>query len=426
MNKRFIPCIYLYKGNAVTGFSDKNVISDDPVSLAKSFADDGADELILFDLSNDDNEHEEALNTIRKITENLQIPVIGAGNVKRMEDVKKLLYAGCSKACLNYDKQSNVELTAEVSKKFGKDKIVAAFAIPAVIELNQELLDAYVGELLCVDENGITGCISSINMPFIAMLPDISLEKTMEYLGFYSISGISGTFVNKNVSEIYSLKSLCVQNNIEVYSYENCLPFEKLKTLDNGLVPVVAQDYKTGEVLMVAYMNKEAYENTLKTGKMTYYSRSRKELWVKGETSGHYQYLKALHADCDFDTLLAKVYQVGAACHTGNYSCFFNEILQKEYDDENPLTVFNKVFDVIKDRKIHPKDGSYTNYLFDKGIDKILKKCGEEATEIIIAAKNPNPEEIKYEIADFLYHCMVLMVEKGVSWDEITKELANR
>lgn len=177
---------------------------------------------------------------------------------------------------------------------------------------------------------------------------------------------------------------------------------------------------------MLAYMTKEAYEMTLQTGRMTYYSRSRGELWVKGETSGHYQYVKSLTADCDMDTLLAKVSQVGAACHTGNHSCFFNEIMKKEYDDENPLTIFNSVYQVILDRKEHPKEGSYTNYLFDKGLDKILKKVGEEATEIVIAAKNPNPEEIKYEISDLLYHLMVLMAQKGVTWEEITKELANR
>ena len=171
----------------------------------------------------------------------------------------------------------------------------------------------------------------------------------------------------------------------------------------------------------------EAYEQTLKLGKMTYYSRSRQELWLKGLTSGHYQYVKELVADCDMDTILAKVSQVGAACHTGSRSCFFNEITKKDYEESNnPLQVFEEVFDVIKDRKVHPKEGSYTNYLFDKGIDKILKKLGEEATEIVIAAKNPNPNEVKYEISDFLYHMMVLMAEKDVTWEEITTELANR
>ena len=205
---------------------------------------------------------------------------------------------------------------------------------------------------------------------------------------------------------------------------------EKVKQVDfkkgNGLVPAIVQDFETKEVLMVAYMNQEAFETTIRPGRMTYWSRSRQELWVKGQTSGHFQYVKELCIDCDNDTLLAKVAQAGAACHTGNRSCFYRSIMKKEYDETNPLKVFEDVFAVIEDRKANPKEGSYTNYLFDKGIDKILKKVGEEATEIVIAAKNPDPEEIKYEISDFLYHVMVLMAEKGVTWEDITKELAQR
>ncbi len=165
---------------------------------------------------------------------------------------------------------------------------------------------------------------------------------------------------------------------------------------------------------------------TLSLGKMTYYSRSRQELWVKGETSGHYQYVKSLAVDCDQDTILAQVSQIGAACHTGHTSCFYRELVKKEYMAKNPMKVFENVYQVIEDRREHPKEGSYTNYLFDKGLDKILKKLGEEATEIVIASKNPEPEEIKYEISDFLYHMMVLMVEKGVSWDDIVEELNQR
>ena len=209
-------------------------------------------------------------------------------------------------------------------------------------------------------------------------------------------------------------------------TFESSVSWKEFKLLNDGLLPVIVQDYRTGEVLMMAYMNEQAFTDTLKTGKMNYYSRSRKSQWLKGETSGHFQYVKSLHLDCDNDTLLAKVAQVGAACHTGSRSCFYQTLAKKEYDETNPLMVFEKVYDVIMDRKLHPKEGSYTNYLFDKGIDKILKKVGEEATEIIIAAKNPDPEEIIYEISDFLYHAMVLMAEKGVSWEDITKELANR
>ena len=216
------------------------------------------------------------------------------------------------------------------------------------------------------------------------------------------------------------------KHGISVNLFEGPYTWDDLKKGSDGLIPVVVQDYKTLEVLMVAYMNQEAYEKTLRGGRMTYYSRSRQELWLKGETSGHFQYVQSLSIDCDNDTILAKVRQIGAACHTGNRSCFYREMVKKDYADTNPMKVFENVYNVIIDRKLHPKEGSYTNYLFDKGIDKILKKVGEEATEIVIAAKNPNPEEIKYEISDFLYHVMVLMAERGVTWEDITRELANR
>ncbi len=204
------------------------------------------------------------------------------------------------------------------------------------------------------------------------------------------------------------------------------MEFSEFKLNADGLIPVIVQQYKTQEVLMMAYMNREAFYATIKTGKMTYFSRSRQCLWVKGETSGHYQYVKSLTIDCDKDTLLAKVEQVGAACHTGNETCFFQPIVGTDFDERNPLRIFESLYETIEDRRKNPKEGSYTNYLFDKGIDKILKKVGEEAAEIIIAAKNPNPEEIKYEMADFLYHAMVLMVERGVDWEDIVRELADR
>lgn len=426
MKKLFIPCIYLKKGMALKSMTDLTVISMDPAELAKTYSRNNADEILVFDLSSGDKEHEEAIDVIKRICKESEVPVIGAGNIARMEDVKKLLYAGCARACLDYGKQSNIDLTKEVSDKFGKDKILAEFKDPSVIADHSMLLDTYVCAALLTDPTALIASITEINMPFIASLSDISLDKALEYLGVHSVCGISGDFVTQNIMNISSIKHLCFENGIEVNTYENCLPWENFKTNSDGMLPVITQDYQTGEVLMMAYMTKEAYDLTLQTGRMTYYSRSRNELWIKGETSGHYQYVKSLTADCDMDTLLAKVSQVGAACHTGRRSCFFNEIMKKEYDDENPLTIFNSVFEVILDRKEHPKEGSYTNYLFEKGIDKILKKVGEEATEIVIAAKNPNPEEIKYEISDLLYHLMVLMAEKGVTWEEITRELANR
>ena len=424
--KKFIPCIYLYKGNAVKGFSDSTIVDTNPAALGKYYSDNNADELIVYDMSEGDTAHEEALDIIKAICSDAEIPVIGAGNVKRMEDIKKLLYAGCKKAALNYSKPGNIEITAEVSRKFGKDKIVACVTEADSITRNEALIEEYIGEIILVRETCLKESISVSPFPMIASVPEVSLDKIMEILSNDNICGISGYAINENAKELLAIKSLCQNNDIAVNTFEPAIPWEEFKLNSDGHVTVVVQDYKTDEVLMVAYMNEEAYQMTLKTGKMTYYSRSRQELWVKGETSGHYQYVKSLTADCDKDTILAKVSQIGAACHTGSHSCFFQEIMAKEYDESNPLKVFEQIFAVIKDRKVHPKEGSYTNYLFDKGIDKILKKLGEEATEIVIAAKNPNPNEIKYEISDFLYHMMVLMAEKNITWEEITSELAKR
>ncbi|MDF2986336.1 MAG: phosphoribosyl-ATP diphosphatase [Eubacterium sp.] len=207
-----------------------------------------------------------------------------------------------------------------------------------------------------------------------------------------------------------------------------------IKFDDKGLVPVVTQDYKTKEVLMVAYMNEEAFNKTLETGKVTYFSRSRNKLWVKGETSGHFQHVKNIRLDCDGDTILVEAEQIDAACHTGNKSCFYRTLTDGAWveaeakADAEILTanILQEVYDVIVDRTIHPKEGSYTNYLFTKGLDKILKKVGEETAEVIIAAKNKSKEEIRYEISDLMYHLMVLMVERGVTLEDIYGELKGR
>lgn len=425
--KRLIPCIYLYKEKAVKNFKDMTVVSENPVELAKTYSENAADELIVFDMSKGDAEHEKALDMMKEICAAIDIPVIGAGNVARMEDIKKILYTGCERAVLNYDKEENIEITEEVSQRFGKDKIYLSFTKPETLSIHRQLIDACISETIWIAQGGVKETIQSLNDPTIIVLENCSLEGMAWIFRNPAVDGISGNAVNDNYKDLYSMKSVFQESGMEVRVPKGKMTWADFKLNSDGMVPVVTQDYKTGEVLMVAYMNEEAFEHTLKTGKMTYYSRSRQELWIKGDTSGHYQYVKSLTVDCDFDTILAKVSQVGAACHTGSRSCFFNEIMTQDLKEAaNPLKVFEEVMKVIEDRKIHPREGSYTNYLFDKGLDKILKKLGEEATEIVIAAKNPGKNEVKYEISDFLYHMMVLMAEKEISWEEITKELANR
>lgn len=198
---------------------------------------------------------------------------------------------------------------------------------------------------------------------------------------------------------------------------------ETIKFNDRGLVPAVAQDINSRKVLMVAYMNKEAVLKTLEEKIAYYYSRSRQKLWKKGETSGHIQEVKGFYLDCDNDTVLLMVQQKGTACHTGSYSCFFNEVIKSS---GNSKDILDELYDLIEHRKKNPVQDSYTNYLFTKGLDKILKKVGEEASEVIIGAKNKNKAELVYEISDLVYHLLVLMVNEEVKIEDIENELLKR
>ena len=205
------------------------------------------------------------------------------------------------------------------------------------------------------------------------------------------------------------------------------MDMSKIKFDEKGLVPAIAQDAKTGRVLMLAYMNAESLQMTLDSGYVTYFSRSRQQLWRKGETSGHTQRVLEMRYDCDGDALLLTVEQEGPACHTGEISCFHNPILTADADDLPPTAdVVQQVYDVICDRKEHPREGSYTNYLLDKGVEKICKKVGEEASETIIAAMKRSKPEVCYEAADLVYHLLVLLFEQGVTPDDLWTELARR
>ena len=201
------------------------------------------------------------------------------------------------------------------------------------------------------------------------------------------------------------------------------IDIQALKFDEKGLIPAIVYNAVTKKILTLAYMNKESLQISLEKGLTCFFSRSRQQLWLKGETSGNYQHIVSITADCDRDALAVAVIPDGPACHTGTESCFTNPVLKS---DEMTEFSYEGLFELIKGRKTKKKEGSYTTYLFEKGLDKILKKVGEECTEVIIAAKDKDKKETVYEIADLCYHVMVLMVEAGISIDDITKELASR
>lgn len=389
----------------------------------------GADEIYVFNYSKDESSIHEFLGTVKELTKIIDIPIYIGCYAKRFEDIKKAFYTGAAYVIIKYSLLESLEVIKEASGRFGKDKII--------VELDNYkdgLNETFLTSLL---ESGVYAILikhlevtqdlliqlDSVKIPVI-IRDSLSNNDITTLLRPKKVIGLSTNYFKEK--DITKAKNSLKEQDIQVNTFESQIAFSEFKLNSDGMIPVVVQDYKSNEVLMVAYMNEESFKQTVTTGKMTYYSRSRQSLWTKGETSGHYQYVKSLMLDCDNDTILAKVKQIGPACHTGSQSCFFQNLVNKEYNATNPLTVFTEVFNVILDRKQNPKEGSYTNYLFDKGIDKILKKCGEEATEIVIAAKNPEAEELKYEISDFLYHMMVLMAECNLDWNDIVKELSHR
>ncbi len=418
--KKIIP--YINAENEVPG----NVLQ-----LAKAYSCGGADELLVYNYSKDEKSREEFFSLAKELTKAIDIPVTVGCYVNRLEDVKKALYTGAEAVLIKYAILDRIQLLSEASERFGSDKLLVELNMTECMDLDSEdlfenLRAQGIGKILLKHVTlsaATTAKIADSPLPII-IRDSLVRNDITGLINLQNVIGVATNFFEHK--DILKAKHALKQEGVEVNTYESRLPFSAFKTDTAGLIPVITQDYKTGEVLMLAYMNEEAYNKTIAGGRMTYYSRSRKALWLKGETSGHYQYVKELNLDCDKDTLLAKVRQIGPACHTGSQSCFYTNLVEKDYKNSDPFHVFEEVFSVILDRRRNPKEGSYTNYLFDKGIDKILKKCGEESAEIIIAAKNPGSEELRYEIADYLYHLMVLMAECGLDWKDITTELANR
>ncbi len=419
-NKKIIPFL-----NA------ENELPFKVISLAEQYSYGGADELFIYNYSKDEKSREVFLSLIKELVKAVDIPIIVGSYIKRFEDVKKAIYTGAAKVMMKYSLLEDTNVIKEASERFGTDKMILELDMIECMdeedEILKRILNSNLADHLLLKHVALTEHSKNIieNLQSKVILRDSLIRNDIyTLLSLNNVEAISTNFFENK--DIMKAKNSLKEEGIKVNTFESSLPFSDFKLDANGLVPVIVQDYRTDDVLMLAYMNEEAYNKTVVGGKMTYFSRSRGSLWLKGETSGHYQYVKELIIDCDKDTILAKVLQVGPACHTGEKSCFHTELVKKEYKSADPFHVFKDVYDVIMDRKKNPKEGSYTNYLFDKGIDKILKKCGEEATEITIAAKNPGAEELRYEIADYLYHLMVLMAECGLDWEDITSELSHR
>ena len=429
--KRLIPCIFIKDGKAVRWIDDPTVVSKDVIELAKYYSDHGADELIVLDLSDSDEEHDETITLMKRINRVIRIPMIAGGNIRRQEDIKKILYTGAKRAMLNFSKPDSVKLIEDAAKRFGKEKLAVSLNDFDALFKHQHLIQDYSSEIVFMHRLDLNSIMNVTDVPCVIITDTEEESELFKILKCPGVRGLSGRYVSRTDIDCVAFKDKCTEEGIKMTSFESMMEFSQFKTNDQGLIPVIVQHYKTQEILMLAYMNEESFYETIKTGKMTYFSRSRQELWEKGATSGNIQELVDMYVDCDRDTIVLKVNQTGNACHTNNHSCFFRKVENGRLIEiptglaAKPEILYD-VYNVIVDRVKNPKEGSYTNYLFEKGIDKMLKKVGEEAAEVIIASKNYVKSEVQYETADLLYHLSVVLVEQGLTWDDIFIELQKR
>lgn len=414
--KRLIPCIFIYNGKAVKWFHDREIVAENVVELAQYYSNQGADELLVFDLSDSDEEHTESIELIQRINRVIPIPMIAGGNIKRLEDVKRILYTGVKRVMLNFSKPDMFALAQEAANRFGKEKIAVSLNDFDALFKQQQLIEQYSSELIFMHRLDLNSVMNLTNIPCIIVTDTVREEELFNILRCSGVKGLSGRFVSDVEMDFSAFKDKCAERDIKITSFESLMDFSEFHADANGIISVITQNYKTGEILSVRKMDREAFETTVKTGKMTYYCADTDSMESK-----QYQYVKSMTVNETRDTLLAKIdFREKTETH------FAQSLIGSDESEKNPLQIFEYVYQTILNRKQNPKEDSYTTYLFEKGIDKILKKIGEEATEIVIAAKNPSKDELKSEFVDFLYHAMVLMVERDVTWDELTEEMAKR
>ncbi len=424
--KNIVATIYLKNGFAISSPEEEDELFD-PVDVASTYNDTGIDKIICFDLSETEDEQRKNLLAIREINKNIDIKTCGGGNINSISDIRSFFYAGCIEVILNGSKSDTLDLLVEAAEKFGQETLLVSVTNIDFLFKAKNLLEDHVHELLVMDHSLASNLENMTEIPYILVQNNYDFDEIVTELRSHQIRGIYGAFLNEPHTDVMALKGALSDQGIPMDNFEATLSWSDLKLNSDGMIPVIVQDYQTDQVLMMAYMNEESFNATIRSGKMTYFSRSRQELWTKGLTSGHIQYVKSLTCDCDYDTILAKVSQIGGiACHTGAPSCFFNTIIKKEYTERSPLKILEREYEDICDYKNNPKAESYVSSLFDGGLDQILKKIGEESAELIIAAKNSDANDTKYEIADFIYHLMFLMAEKDLNWEDITRELSQR
>lgn len=448
--KRIIPCLDIQDGQVAKGVCFDNLrIVGNPLELALYYNQNGADELVFYDIHASNNGNTPFIKLITAIASALTIPFMVGGGIRTVDDIYDCLRAGADKVSINSAALKTPEILTQGAYRYGAQCIVASIDVKKTTAGYQVFtnggkvntgLDAIEWARRCEALGAGELVINAIHCDGVQAGFDINLTqrisetvkipviasggagKMADFDALFRANAASGAlaasvFHDKRI-DIPQLKVFLSDGGHPIRGL--MIPFNQLRLGNDGLIPCIVVDSKTETVLMLAYMNETAYNITMETSRMTYFSRSRQALWEKGLTSGHTQSMVSVHLDCDQDTLLFKVQQRGPACHTGKASCFFDTLNAEKPDELTTLEA------TLTHRKTYPVANSYTTYLFEQGLDKILKKLGEEATEVVIASKNNTRLDLLGEVADLMYHLMVLLQFKGLSFSDVLSTLAQR
>ncbi|MGI6695552.1 MAG: bifunctional phosphoribosyl-AMP cyclohydrolase/phosphoribosyl-ATP diphosphatase HisIE [Christensenellales bacterium] len=450
-NKSIYACMDIKNGRVVKGvrFSDIQEISDDPVLLAQKYENDGADYLVFYDIGATVDNKGIFYDKIEEILKSVSIPLIVGGGIRTLSDCDRLYDLGVRHFSINSAAVKNPGLLKEVSEKYGSGSLILSVDVKRVdgayhvflgagkedMGLDaKEWIEKAVGlgagtiVINSIDTDGMKAGYDIEMLVFLA--EDVNCDivasggagKTEDFVEvFQKNKKVTGALA----ASIFHYNLVSIKEIKEQLKKTTDINIDNLKYDERGLIPAIVVDANNNDVLMLAYMNKESLALSIEKRLTHFYSRSRQSLWLKGETSGNYQHIVKIVADCDKDTLLICVDKDGPACHTGAESCFFNTLYENEDIEDNGFSLDN-LYDLILGRKTNPGEKSYTSYLFREGRDKILKKIGEESTEVVIAAKGDSKKETIYEMADLLYHSLVLMADMGIEIADILNELKGR
>lgn len=463
--KKVVPCLDILNGKVVKGVNFEGMRElGCPSELALRYSRDGADEIVLLNIAGTSDGIFNLIKVLGDIASKVNVPIAVGGGVNSTDQMRALLMAGASKVSVNSAAVKDPDLISHASSLFGRSAVISAIdakrcgdnkwevmvnggksgtGIDAV-QWAKEVESRGAGEILLtsVDADGVKdgydialtrSIADAVSIPVTASGGVGSLDHFLSGITEGHASAVLAASVfHTGTYTVEQVKSYLVAHNVKVMKNESFeFDVDSLKFNSDGLIPAIVQDCDTKEVLMMAWMNGESLSKTLESGQTWFWSRSRGKLWHKGETSGNVQSVRNVKADCDMDTLLITVKQTGVACHTGNRTCFFNEVAGNEHfpcdaAPEASCDILNEVYDVLIDRRDNPSEGSYTSTLMAKGLDRILKKIGEEAGEFIIAAKNDVDEETVWELADLWFHSMVVLAKLNIPVSAIYQELSRR